>query len=300
MGGTRSYARAYECFAVLALIAVASLVLASPAVAAQAKKSKSSATTTATIDGYDVDFTLPTAAKSGCLVCHGDSDLARVEGGSMVSYYIDPEMVAGSAHAGVQCTGCHLDFAFTLPHKASGDWRAAAKMACRNCHRDQFLEYGRSAHRLESGEPTSSVTGTPRPLCGDCHGSHDIAMLTDNPDGQAAMHRRGLEMCGTCHAEYSDAYDDYYHGAAYRYGAKDAPVCWDCHGAHDVLEAKDKNSRVNERHLVETCSQCHNTANESYVKYARVIHKPGDVAEETFFTRWINRFRDALALVFGG
>ena len=62
-----------------------------------------------------------------------------------------------------------------------------------------------------------------KPLCGDCHApSHEIEMLTDNPEAKARMRANGYEICGRCHEEYWDNYFDYYHGAAYQAGAVDA------------------------------------------------------------------------------
>jgi len=263
----------------------------------------SSVTTTVTIEGYDVDFSLPTNAKAGCMVCHGDPDLTRLKDGELVSYWVDPAVADASAHATVQCTGCHLDFAFKTPHSsAAGDWQTEAKSACQNCHLDQSALVAAGAHRAGSkpGEPTSTASPDPKPLCGDCHGSHDIMTLTDSPEEQAAMHANGREVCSdSCHQEYWDNYQDYYHGAAYQDGSPDAPACWDCHMAHDILPAADVNSSVNERHLVETCQQCHPDANEEYVEYAQLIHHREETAEEFFLYTWISEARAAVMSLFG-
>lgn len=286
-------------FALLVALACP-FVLPVVAVAQESVPATRSVIATVTIEGYDVDFTLPTAAKAGCLVCHGDPGLTRLKDGQNVSFYVDPTMVAGSAHAGVQCTGCHLDFAFTYPHEAGlEDWRTVAASACKNCHQDQFLDYGRSVHRREPGEEPAE-DGIEKPLCGDCHGSHGIEMLTDNPAGEAALHAMGYQVCGECHQEYWDNYDDYYHGAAYKRAAEDAPACWDCHGGHEILVADDKDSMVNERHLVETCSACHSGATESYTAYAPIIHGRADVRDGVFLSGVFAWIRDTFLGVFGG
>ena len=66
-------------------------------------------------------------------------------------------------------------------------------------------------------------------------------------------------MCARCHPDEYESYDDYYHGAAYKRGATDAPACWDCHGAHDVLPTSDPNSLMSEQNRADTCGQegCH-------------------------------------------
>ncbi len=99
-------------------------------------------------DTYDLSWTLPTAGKSGCLVCHGDQNLQRVQGGATVSLYVSYEQLQVSAHANVPCTGCHSDFAFKTPHNNtdSDAWKAVAKSSCKNCHKSQFAAYTAGVH----------------------------------------------------------------------------------------------------------------------------------------------------------
>ncbi len=261
--------------------------------ASQAVSAYQSAQATAT---YDLSFTLPTAGKSGCMVCHGDPNLVRIQNGQTVSMYIDTAMIETSAHATVQCTGCHLDFAYSVPHIAPGSeaWRDVAKAACKNCHKEAFTAYSAGVHSPAPTPPATGATATPAatssgstanttrlPLCGDCHGSHDIQMLTDNPAGQEQLHARGKEVCGDCHPAYWDNYNDSYHGAAYKRGAKDAPACWQCHTAHDILISTDRRSAVNEANLTDTCSTCHhNQPNDEYVTYSTLVHKRQEIYSE--------------------
>ena len=103
---------------------------------------------------YDLDFTLPTAGKSGCLVCHGDPNLAKVGAETTSSIFVDVALLQESAHAeDTPCTGCHLNFAYTAPHvQAEGkdDWIATARLACKNCHNEAFSEYANGSHSLAS------------------------------------------------------------------------------------------------------------------------------------------------------
>lgn len=261
---------------------------ASPAVS-----STVSVAASGTTDTYDLSFTLPTSAQSGCMVCHGDPNLVRIENGVTVSMYVSAAQIASSAHATTQCTGCHMDFAYTVPHAnaANDSWRAVAKLACKNCHKESFNAYSKGVHS-PTPTPTTTATasaatspsvsgsgaGKPKPLCGDCHGGHDIQMLTDNPEAQQAMHADGQRMCGRCHQDYWDNYDDYYHGAAYKHGAPDAPACWQCHRAHDILPSTDRRSSVNAVNLADTCGQCHtHQPNDAYLAYSKFIHGKAQV-----------------------
>jgi len=239
---------------------------------------------------YNLDWTIGVAGKSGCLVCHGDRNLVRIVNGQVTSLFVDSAVIEASAHAQALCTDCHVDFAYKTPHPntvASDNWKILAKSACKNCHRPQFLEWADSAHSAAGspsptgtanaattvGAPDSSAPGKPRPLCGDCHGGHAIPSKTDTA-AMEAIRASALEMCGRCHVNAASTYADYYHGAAYRRGATDAPSCWQCHNTHLVLASANRLSWSNQDNLVTTCGQCHKgTLNEQYTSYSKLVHR---------------------------
>ncbi len=261
---------------------------ASAAVPASIPASRSVTATSATpAQGtWALDFTLPTFGKSGCLVCHNDPKLVVPKGVTDVSFWIDEASYDRSSHAKVVCTGCHLDFGYKAPHDGA-DWKSVAKQSCVNCHDAAFRDFTAGAH---AGRPSADKRPDPKaadkPLCGDCHGAHDIAVLKKNPSGQAALHASAQFVCGRegCHKDYWDSYSDYYHGAAYKRGAADAPACWDCHGAHTVIVTTSTISPTNAANIVETCSKgatgklrCHIGASEGLMQYVRLIHRKGEV-----------------------
>jgi ferredoxin len=235
------------------------------------------------------------------MVCHGDPALVRVRDGVVMSYHIDPTVVAASAHVDQQCVGCHVDFTYKAPH-GDADWVATSKTACRNCHDEASVAFGKGVHRMTVTNGSAETTTAPKPLCGDCHGSHSIAMLTDNPEGQAELHADGWYVCGRCHEDYWDSYDDYYHGRAYKRGAEDAPACWDCHGWHDILPSTDRSSTVHESHLVETCGQagCHAGVDENYTSYAVFIHGRPEITEDNWLISVVRSVIGAVGRLFGG
>lgn len=258
---------------------------------------------------YELDFTLPSESRSGCMVCHGDPALIRVREGAALSFYVDAEAMGSSTHGDQQCVGCHIDFTYTAPHSAT-DWPITAKSACRNCHDEQSRALGTGVHRptvVKEAEASEETSVGPKPLCGDCHGGHEIMALTeaggeDYEDGAAEIHDRGFAVCGECHEDYWDSYSDYYHGAAYKRGAEDAPACWDCHGWHDILPSDDRDSMVNEAHLVETCGQegCHDNVDEKYVEYAAFIHTREQVKADNPIHSLFKAITDAFGRLFGG
>lgn len=269
---------------------------------------------------YDLDFTLPTAGKSGCTVCHGDPNLLKA-GDTTRSIFVNEDTLARSAHKDALCTGCHIDFAYKTPHqnvRAGNDWRTVASLACKNCHDRPFNEINTGAHS-PAGKPGQTpealvaerkAKGKPAevPVCGGCHGGHDIqylnvALYEETQDatrlaaarvGAQAIHNTGLAMCGGCHIEEADRYDDYYHGAAYRRGAPDAPACWDCHGAHQMLPTSNRLSPVNPSQLTQTCGRCHKDVDENYVKYAKLVHRRTDVQAGVIIFEWWGVARSAV------
>ena len=272
-------------------IVVAAFVLSLPGVAFAAAKSQPATRT------YELSFTLPTAGKSGCMVCHGDPGLQKTSGETTSSLYVDQAVLDASAHPEALCTGCHVDFALTTPHenvKKGYDWKAVANTSCQSCkdHRGQHDEITSGAHSpvLPPGVNASQAAAkreaqgkpTEIPTCGGCHGGHAVPSKEDSA-ALLAFQKDGLAICGGCHTNGANTYIDYYHGAAYREGAPwDAPACWDCHGAHNVLPAADADSPVNPQHLVETCGQegCHKDVTEGFVEYAKLIHGKQAALEE--------------------
>jgi len=240
---------------------------------------------------YDLTWTLPTAGKSGCTVCHSDEDLVRVQNGQIVSLYVNTEILEESAHKEVPCTGCHVDFAYKAPHaniSLKGDeWRAVAKSSCKNCHPQEYLDYTASAHSPSTapGEATSTVgaadssaPGMPRPLCGDCHGGHSIP-ASNNVEARLVVHLSGEEMCGKCHENGTGSYIDYYHGAAYQTEAPDSPACWDCHDTHKILPSTDRDSTVYKDQIIDTCQKCHTDPRGEYTSYGELVHGKQEILD---------------------
>jgi hypothetical protein len=217
------------------------------------------------------------------------------KGDATQSFWIDEVAYDHSAHAGVICTGCHVDYGYNSPHGSpGGDWRAVAKQACKNCHESEFHEWSLGAHAVSPvgvGKPDPKAAS--KPLCGDCHGSHDMPVLKNNPAGQAEVRAQAEQMCGRqgCHADYWANFNDYYHGAAYKKGATDAPTCWTCHGTHDILKSSDRSSPTNAANLGDTNScgtpGCHQDAGPEYASYASMIHGRDKITSENPLVRFL-------------
>jgi predicted CXXCH cytochrome family protein len=137
---------------------------------------------------------------------------------------------------------------------------------CLTCHGDTALSVD-----LPSGESRSlyvdatvfaaSVHGD-KLSCVDCH-----ADITEVPHESRAFKTRRefsiayYENCKRCHfANYSKTLDSA-HAAAVRRGDAMAPVCVDCHGAHDVTAPNRPRTRISQ-----TCARCHEGVSAVYAK----------------------------------
>jgi predicted CXXCH cytochrome family protein len=137
---------------------------------------------------------------------------------------------------------------------------------CLACHGDKSMSV-----TLPSGEArglyvdrdefTQSVHGG-KLGCTDCHTG-----ITEVPHAARAFTTRReftiayYEACKRCHfANYSKTLDSVHYPAIAR-GDRMAPVCVDCHGAHNVTPPNQPRSRISQ-----TCSSCHQGVSTTYAK----------------------------------
>ncbi len=139
---------------------------------------------------------------------------------------------------------------------ATGAWvRAADKNNnddCLGCHSDKSLTTKRAGRTvslfIDSKRFTPSVHGSL--ACTDCHA--DLA-------GKDFPHAAPLKRvdCGSCHSAEYDQHSKSLHGRAVAKGDPLAPRCVDCHGNHDIVPVKDRNSAVSPLKIPFVCGKCH-------------------------------------------
>ncbi|MCL5292519.1 MAG: NapC/NirT family cytochrome c [Actinobacteria bacterium] len=226
-------------------------------------------------------FYLGDQQQSGCLVCHGDTKLTKIVDGKPKSFYVDVNDLKASPHKNVACTSCHKDFGPTSHVQKSTDWKEAASLACIRCHEhnNQYIDYSKGIHGQLALQAKAGKGGVKAPACGDCHSGHIIKKLKGNPEGKAQLRANAQKVCGDCHDDYWQSYDDYYHGRALKSGATDAPTCWDCHGYHGVQPKASADSLISEANLPRTCDKCHAGSSTAFVEYAKMIHNMKGVRE---------------------
>lgn len=111
----------------------------------------------------------------------------------------------------------------------------------------------------------NSVHGKDGYACVQCH-----TTITSYPHSPlAANTRRDATLnlypsCGRCHYQHYDRALDSVHQKALAAGNRQAAVCTDCHGAHNVRPPHEPRS-----HIPQTCQLCHS---EIYKRYEESIH----------------------------
>jgi hypothetical protein len=190
-----------------------------------------------------------------CLTCHGKPEFKKVlPSGKVLELFVDPMRLRLSIHKDRKCVDCHADVT-EVPHPV-----IPQKVNCRRCHflgnevgapqLEKYQEFVLSVHgkALAGGNPKA-------PTCQDCHGDHFI--LPGNDPRSQVSHKNIPQVCGTCHLDIYAQYEESIHGVALSKGVKDAPVCTNCHGEHNIAKAQEQNSSVNASMVVNTCSNCH-------------------------------------------
>ena len=166
-------------------------------------------------------------AAAGCTDCHGGHDIrARTDPASKVYPLRLPDT----------CESCHKPNP-SLEHPAPG----GAKVA----------QYESSVHGQALRKVGLLVTAT----CASCHGAHDIrpAKADDAPTARKQI----PFTCGKCHAGILATYLEGVHGADFKNGSKDVPVCTDCHTEHAVRDPVMEGSSTSGALVAETCARCH-------------------------------------------
>ena len=199
-----------------------------------------------------------------CRQCHGEvyqNNLDSIHG---------KEIAAGNRNAAM-CTDCHTAHYVSDPNVP----RSRIPQTCQKCHSTIYDQYKGSVH----GAALLDQSNPDVPTCIDCHGVHgNIADPTTN-----AFRLYSPELCAKCHANKpmmkkynisTNVFNTYiadFHGSTVELFEKQSPnaptnkpVCYDCHGVHDIKNTKDPKSTVFKDNLLKTCQQCHPDATGSF------------------------------------
>jgi hypothetical protein len=188
-----------------------------------------------------------------CLKCHGKKLQKTLEDGEKLSLQIAAADFEQSVHQVIGCSGCHREVAGSkhpsrAPIASRRDNSLKHNQSCRQCHAAKYTAYEGSIHASQVAAGDDKA-----PVCTDCHGSHAIRP-------RAVYEPVSGEPCSTCHEAIYDAYAQSVHGQArskgnvIREAHVQAPICADCHRAHDVTAVAAS------AYLRDTCLDCHDGA----------------------------------------
>jgi nitrate/TMAO reductase-like tetraheme cytochrome c subunit len=166
---------------------------------------------------------------ASCADCHGKHDILPSS---------NPESKAYPLKVAATCATCHADPKVVKKYKIPIS--------------DPLAAYKKSVHGIAVLTERNFHAAT----CNSCHGSHDIRTMDD--PRSPIFWKNVPETCGQCHEEIYQQYTESVHWSAAAHGIKDAPVCTDCHGEHEVKSPQDPESPVHPlRVAAATCEWCH-------------------------------------------
>lgn len=190
-----------------------------------------------------------------CLGCHGMAGLEKpLSSGETLSLHVAGDTFAQSVHSALGCKGCHTDINLASHPPASNSiaskraFSIAMVQVCANCHADKLKQWGTSVHAALANGGNQIA-----PVCTGCHAPHAVIK------GAAASME--TVPCKPCHAEIFTAYASSVHGVLRSGGLAEAPLCFSCHGAHDV---QVPSAGVGRR---DVCLGCHTEATASHRKW---------------------------------
>ena len=169
---------------------------------------------------------------ASCADCHGKHDILPAK---------DPASRTNPLNLPKTCAGCH----------GNKDIIEKGKIAAGNVaslYEDSI--HGKAV--LKSGLVSA-------PNCKTCHGAHDIRRASDKA---SRVYKANVPAtCGSCHQGIQRQYDEGIHGTLFRNGDNRAPVCIDCHSAHNIRLAELETTRLG---VLKECGSCHLESRETF------------------------------------
>jgi cytochrome b subunit of formate dehydrogenase len=190
-----------------------------------------------------------------CVDCHEAVATNYVHSIHGMSHALGATAAAGCA----DCHGSH--YIPPVKHQDSPVSKFNLPKTCARCHSNPGLnaEY-RMKHPDAAEHYLDSIHGralmkrglSAAPSCNDCHGVHDIkrAVDRDSPINRANIN----STCGRCHTSVEKSFENSVHGQLVAKGDPRAPVCIDCHSAHEIEPSLNGHfKRISDQR----CGKCH-------------------------------------------
>jgi len=194
---------------------------------------------------------------SQCLSCHSRPDQTYTfPNGDTISITVDAETYDHAEHSNMACQVCHTNIT-GFPHpentaESAREYTLQYTNTCNQCHPDQAKQTMDNAHASLAAEGNPNT-----PVCASCHDPHAQPKIAkdDNGDPAASEHQAIASTCAKCHSTIVDEYKNSVHGAAlFTENNPDVPACDQCHGIHNLNQARTEEFRLNSPQM---CAECH-------------------------------------------
>jgi hypothetical protein len=184
-----------------------------------------------------------------CLECHDkEGEGKSLANGEVLPLHIGSKAFVQSMHKDNDCEDCHSGIDVKTHGKKKADlpsrraYALSMKDSCLDCHKKNVKSYNDSLHAALVKEGSKDA-----PLCTDCHNPHTVrSTKIVGPIAETP--------CAKCHEAIFKAYAKDVHGLERDAKGKAAPICSDCHKAHDVKAASMGEG------VKDACLNCHKEA----------------------------------------
>ncbi len=192
-----------------------------------------------------------------CLACHSrPGEVHEFPNGDTVSISVDEQAYIQGVHNKLACQTCHTNIT-EYPHpentaQSAREYTLQYTDSCNTCHADQVEAVKDSAHARLAAEGNPNT-----PICADCHEPHATAPIQKDANGDPAPQENAniANACAKCHSTIVEQYKESVHGqGVFGEFNPDVPSCNDCHGIHNISQARTVEFRLNSPEL---CSNCH-------------------------------------------
>ena len=171
------------------------------------------------------------ASAQPCQGCHGDPHGIRPAS--------DPKSSTYPSNLPRTCGACHGDPKFAAKHHIT----------------EVYSQYIDSIHGFALTKDGLLVAAS----CSSCHGSHKVL---SHKDPNSRTYRANIpSTCGTCHGGPQRDYLEGIHGQAMQTGNTRAPVCTNCHTAHQIADPRSAEWQMK---TTATCGGCHQDKFRTY------------------------------------
>jgi predicted CXXCH cytochrome family protein len=217
-------------------------------------------------------------SSKACLECHLDKDRFEKIGKENLVEFVNNYKSSTHSHLldeGIEaatCVDCHDNHIIKgVEETSSLVTHKNQPNTCSKCHSDITSNFKYSSHgiTLENGDRFA-------PSCTDCHGEHDIQSVDRSSTGKVLIKQK----CFDCHVNNRELvdklgeekfeiekYEQSAHYIALMGGNENAATCSDCHGAHSMHRATEKEAWISRELEHKTCGQagCHPDISKEYI-----------------------------------